>query len=63
MLNKTGKYNVLKYFRWWYDDGYSYVCSAFAAGIYKAGGLLPENVNAVEFTPKDVYTLDIFDKN
>ena len=27
---------------WWYSDGYSYVCSAFVAAVYKAGGLLPE---------------------
>lgn len=39
---------------WWYSDGYSYVCSAFVAAVYKAGGLLPE-IEAVEFTPKDVF--------
>lgn len=27
---------------WYYSDGYSYVCSAFVAAVYKAGGLLPE---------------------
>jgi len=27
---------------WYYSDGYSYVCSAFVAACYKAGGLLPE---------------------
>lgn len=26
---------------WYYSDGYSYVCSAFVAAVYKAGGLLP----------------------
>lgn len=25
---------------WEYNDGRSYVCSAFVAGIYQAGGLL-----------------------
>jgi hypothetical protein len=46
-----------------YSDGYSYVCSAFAAGLYKAGGLLPKDINAVEFTPYDVYSLNIYDRN
>jgi len=24
---------------WMYSDGYSYVCSSFVIGVYKAGGL------------------------
>ena len=47
---------------WWYSDGPSYVCSSFVAAVYKAGGLLKE-IEGVEFTPKDVYTLTIYDKN
>jgi hypothetical protein len=47
---------------WWYSDGWSLVCSAFTAAVYKAGGLLNQ-VEAVEFTPRDVYILDFFDKN
>ena len=39
---------------WEYSDGLSYVCSAFAAACYKAGGLLPE-IEATEFTPRDVF--------
>jgi len=42
-------------------DGESYVCSAYVAALYKAGGILGD-VNATEFSPKDVYELDIFDK-
>uniref|UniRef100_A0A7S3JJD4 Uncharacterized protein n=1 Tax=Euplotes harpa TaxID=151035 RepID=A0A7S3JJD4_9SPIT len=46
---------------WWYSDGYSYVCSCFVVGVYKAAGLFGDmEINAVEFTPKDVYQLDIF---
>ena len=42
-------------------DGYSYVCSAFVTALYKAGGVFGENtVQAVEFGPKDVYQLNIF---
>lgn len=45
-------------------DGWSYVCSAYVAGVYKAAGLFNgHNVQATEFTPKDVYTLKIFDTN
>ena len=43
-------------------DGESFVCSAFTAAMYKAGGLLPDDVEATEFVPRDVYMLDIFDK-
>jgi len=45
-------------------DGWSYVCSAYVAALYKAAGLFDgHEVEATEFTPKDVYTLDVFDKN
>jgi hypothetical protein len=36
------------------------VCSAFVAAMYKAAGIIPF-VQATEFTPKDVYTLAVFD--
>ncbi len=42
-----------------YSDGLSMVCSSFVTAIYKAGGLFGEfNVNAVEFTPKDLVNID-----
>ncbi len=45
-------------------DGESYVCSAFSTGVYKAAGMFGDfEVNATEFTPRDVYMLDFFDKN
>lgn len=45
-------------------DGESYVCSAFSTSVYKAAGMFGEfEVNATEFTPRDVYMLDFFDKN
>ena len=46
---------------WMYSDGYSYVCSCFVVGIYKAAGLFGNmDINAVEFTPRDVYMLNFF---
>lgn len=42
--------------------GYSYVCSAYVAAMYKAGGLLDESVNATEFATRDIYTLNFFDE-
>jgi hypothetical protein len=36
------------------NDGRSYVCSAFVAAVWQAGGLLT-NINGPEFSPKDVY--------
>jgi len=45
-------------------DGWSYVCSAYVAAMYKEAGLFDNlEINATEFTPKDVYTLDFFDLN
>jgi len=42
----------------------SYVCSAYVAALYKAAGLFGDlEINAGEFTPKDVYQLNIFDLN
>jgi len=47
---------------WEYHDGKSYVCSCFVVGFWKAGGLFDGlEINATEFTPKDVYQLDFFD--
>lgn len=47
---------------WEYNDGKSYVCSSFVAGVYRAGGLLID-IEGTEMTPKDVYTLTIYDRN
>ena len=50
--------------KWIYSDGPSYVCSCFVISIYKAGGLFGDfEINANEFTPKDLYTIDFFNKN
>ena len=39
----------------------AYVCSAFMAGVYKAAGIFGKiQINPKEFTPKDVYSLKIF---
>lgn len=49
---------------WVYSDGVSYVCSAFVTAMYKAAGLFKNlEIQATEFTPKDVYTLKFFDSN
>lgn len=47
---------------WMYPDGYSYVCSSFVLGLYKRAGILGDLIlQATEFTPRDVYALNIFD--
>jgi hypothetical protein len=39
----------------------SYVCSAYVAALYKAAGLFGDmEINATEFTPRDVYELNFF---
>lgn len=48
---------------WIYSDGPSQMCSALVIGVYKAAGLFGDlKVEATEFTPKDVYQLDVFNK-
>ena len=47
-----------------YSDGYSYVCSSYVMSFYTKSGMLGDLIAyATEFTPRDVYTLDVFDKN
>jgi len=47
-----------------YNDGYSYVCSSFVLAFYKRAGIFGDmTLHATEFTPRDVYSLNIFDKN
>lgn len=47
-----------------YSDGYSYVCSAYVMSFYYRSGMLGDIVGeATEFTPRDVYTLDVFEKD
>jgi len=46
------------------NDGQAFVCSAYSAAVYKAAGMYDDfEVNATEFTPRDVYMLDFFDAN
>ncbi len=45
-------------------DGMVFVCSAYSASVWKAAGLFGDaTVNATEFTPRDIYMVDFFDKN
>ena len=45
-------------------DGLSYVCSAYVAAMYKAAGLFQGfNIQATEFTPRDVYSLNVYDSD
>lgn len=39
------------------------VCSSFVSAMYKAGGLLFDSIQATEMTPRDVYTLNVYDIN
>ena len=46
-----------------YSDGYNYVCSAFVIAFWKHGGLFGDlEIEPNEFSPSNIYTLDIFDK-
>lgn len=48
---------------WIYSDGKSRVCSAFVSTLYKASGVFPYlEFQATELTPRDLYSLNIFDR-
>ena len=43
-------------------DGMNWVCSAYVAAMYKAGGLFGDmEVQSTEFATMDVYVMDLFD--
>lgn len=46
-----------------YSDGFSYVCSSYVMSFYTRSGMIPYEINATELSPKDIYNLDVFDKN
>lgn len=48
----------------YYHDGESLVCSCFVTAMWKAAGLFGDmEINSVEQSPKDIYQMDIFNKN
>lgn len=47
----------------YYHDGEAMVCSSFVTAMWKAAGIFGDTpINAVEWGPKDVYQVDIFNK-
>ena len=47
-----------------YSDGLSYVCSSFVVAYWKNGGMFEGlTINPPEFVDRDIYQMDIFDKN
>jgi hypothetical protein len=45
-------------------DGMAFVCSAYTASVWKAAGIFGDDaINATEWTPRDMYVADVFDKN
>jgi hypothetical protein len=52
--------------KWRYRDGPSMVCDVFLLETYKAAGVfgeLADKIQATEFTPRDLYTLKVFEAN
>ena len=49
--------------KWNYSDGKSYVCNTMVLALLKAGGIfgnVSSHIQVTEFTPKDLYTLQIY---
>ena len=46
-----------------YPNGENWVCSSFVVGIMKEGGIFGDiEIEPHEFTPRDIYQMDIYDK-
>jgi hypothetical protein len=51
---------------WVYNDGPSMVCDVFVCNVLRAGGIfgdIGDQVQCAELTPRDVYSLNIWDTN
>ena len=49
---------------WQYSDGANYVCCCFVVAFWKHGGMFGDmDFSPNEFGPRDVYMLDVYDKN
>ena len=47
-----------------YRDGENWICSSFVVGIMKAGGIFGDTIiEPHEFTSRDIYQMDIYDKD
>lgn len=63
-LNLTEAMSIPEQDAWVYPDGSQMVCDVFLLEVLKASGIFePVVFQATEFTPKDLYTLDIWDPN
>eukprot|EP00286_Rhodomonas_abbreviata_P012145 CAMPEP_0181332932 /NCGR_PEP_ID=MMETSP1101-20121128/25381_1 /TAXON_ID=46948 /ORGANISM="Rhodomonas abbreviata, Strain Caron Lab Isolate" /LENGTH=146 /DNA_ID=CAMNT_0023442657 /DNA_START=24 /DNA_END=464 /DNA_ORIENTATION=+ len=48
---------------WLYPPGPAMVCNVFVCRMWKAGGLLAQEIACSEFTPFDTYELALFDSD
>jgi len=48
---------------WIYPDGKSMVCDVFVCNIWRAGGIVGSEFQCAELTPRDVYSMNVFDTN
>lgn len=46
-----------------YKAGEQWICSALVVKLYMIAGVIKEDINPKEFVPKDIYQMNIFDKN
>jgi hypothetical protein len=55
-------YETVELDEWVYPDGPSLVCSSFVVAVWKGAGLFGDmQIQATEFTPKDVYQMTFID--
>lgn len=46
---------------WLYNNNYSRVCDTFILTLYKLGGIIPQEIQITEFSPRDFYLTNLFE--
>ena len=60
--NITEMFAVPEIDKWQYSDGYAYVCSSYVVSFYQMSGMLGDlEIVPSEFTPGDIYQMDLLD--
>jgi len=60
-LNFTDLFIIPEQDSWMYDTGKSMVCDVFVCNMWRAGGIIGDDFQCSELTPRDVYSMNVFD--
>lgn len=60
-LNFTDLITIPELDSWMYSTGKSMVCDVFVCNMWRAGGIVGDDFQCAELTPRDVYSMNVFD--